>query len=295
MGETRSARSGIQLLRAMFAAGFWLWTHRGESSLANQKYTLTLAVVSALLAGSSAAQEEPDWDFDFDLDGVDETLPGGFEILEKYADAIGGAEAYKSIETMHLTGTLDMPAAGIVGAQISISCRAPNSRHVQIDIEGIGQVMYATDGKQAWMMQPGLPEPTLLEDVAAESLIYQADLLLDVEPRRKYSFAETLYTVDHDGTPCYHVKIITETGEQHGYALFEVESGLKREEAYKSSPDHLVHISVTSYSDYRQEGELLHAWRMDILEGSDEQTLTISKVEHNIELDGDLFDPPTTE
>lgn len=293
--ETKEAQIGIRFLRAEFPAAIWPRTHRGESTMANRTHRAALVLASALLTCGVAAQEDPDWDFDFDFDEVDESLPDGFELMERHAEAIGGVEGYKALRSIRLTGLFDIPSAGITGADVVISSRAPDARHTSIEIEGFGTFVTATDGKLAWSLQPGMAEPSLFEEEAAASVISQADLMLEVEPRRKYKLAETLMTVEHDGKQCYHVKIITQAGDTHGFALFEVESGLKVKEGYKASPDHLVHHSVTTYSDYRKEGELMHAWKLDILEGSEEQTLTLTKVEHDVELDDELFEPPATE
>src|SRR3954467_2606447 len=42
-------------------------------------------------------------------------LPSPGEVLERYAKAIGGEEAFKKHTSQHATGTVQMPAQGITG------------------------------------------------------------------------------------------------------------------------------------------------------------------------------------
>ena len=83
--------------------------------MANQKLKLklTLALASALLAGHSAAQDATATTTSSAAATV--TLPDGFEILERYVDAIGGEKAYRSHKNERMTGSFEMAAMNING------------------------------------------------------------------------------------------------------------------------------------------------------------------------------------
>jgi len=254
--------------------------------MANSKLRLTLALASALLAGHSAAQ---DTTATIIATAATATLPDGFEILDRYVDAIGGEKAYRSHKSEKMTGTFAMPAAGISG-EIVIRRAAATKTLLNIDLGAMGKVVQGTNGEVAWSAQPGMPM-AVLEGEAADRLINEANYYATVEPRKTYTSAETVAIVTFDDVKCYKVNLVTSWG-QHMVGLFEVESGLHRKVSSRDSAETDVFTNEMTYSDFREVDGIKRPFKLEIAAMGMSHTITFDTIEFNVKFDKGTFDPP---
>jgi hypothetical protein len=93
-----------------------------------------------------------------------EQLPSVDQILNRYVQALGGKAAMERLTSLSLTGTMEVPAAGLSG-KAEVITRAPNKYLLRVEIEGFGQVTQAYDGSAGWYQDPisGLRDVTGLE------------------------------------------------------------------------------------------------------------------------------------
>ncbi|GAB5497271.1 MAG: hypothetical protein Phyf2KO_23510 [Phycisphaerales bacterium] len=255
--------------------------------MTNRRMKLTLALASALLAGHSAAQASVSGSAEGAATA--QNLPDGFEILERHVEAVGGEKLNKKFKAVRMSGVFEMAAMNLSGP-IVMSAKAPSSNLIQIDFGAMGKVVQGTDGKSVWSAQPG-QEPQLLEGDAAEIMKNQSGFYSSVEPRKTYTSAETVAIVDHDGTQCYKVNLIT-SWDQHQVALYEVESGLLRKMSIRAAPGAEAFTNETEFLDYKEIKGIKHARKLIVSNMGMNQTIAFDSVELDPEFESGHFDPP---
>jgi hypothetical protein len=80
-------------------------------------------------------------------------LPTVKEVLDKYVAALGGRAANERIKTRTMKGTFELAPMGIKGALESFSA-APDKVYSKTNLQGIGEIVEAFDGKTAWGVNP---------------------------------------------------------------------------------------------------------------------------------------------
>lgn len=256
--------------------------------MTNRRLKITLAIASALLAGHSAAQED-NKDAHKGETHAQSTLPDGFAVLDRHAEAIGGEERNKEIKGLRVSGSFKMPVMNIDGS-IIISSKAPASTLIQVDLGVMGQVIQGTNGSVVWASQPGM-ETQVIEGAQADQLKHQARFYAAVEPRETYSSAETVGIVDHKGTKCYKVNLVT-TWDQHEVALYEVESGLLRKVSIRANAETDLFTNETEFSDYKEVEGVMYAHTIELLNNGIQQFMAFDTIEVDPEFDKGLFTPP---
>lgn len=252
--------------------------------------TTTLALASALLAGHASAQDSTATSSGAATASA--TLPDGFEVLDRYVEAIGGEEAYRKHKTEQMTGQYSMPAMGIQGP-IVIKRAATTKTLINIQVPPFGEVIQGTNGEEAWGASPDRPM-TMLEGAEADKMINEANFYAIVEPRKTYTSAETVGTVTFAGVECYKVNVVTSWGE-HQVCLFEVESGLHRKVSTRESTETDVFTNEITYSDFRDADGIKRPFRMAITTAAmmgAEQVIQFETIEFGVEFEEGTFDPP---
>ena len=75
------------------------------------------------------------------------------QILEKYAQALGGQAAYEKVTTRAMKGTVEMPDDNVTGTALVVA-KAPDSFRLTMDIPGYGVVETVVDGGNGWEKNP---------------------------------------------------------------------------------------------------------------------------------------------
>lgn len=161
---------------------------------------LVVALASALLAAPATAQE-------LTLD----------EILGNYYEAIGGLDAWKSVQSMKMTGTRSMGRGGDV--PFTQIVKRPGKIRTEFTMQGMTAVR-AFDGETAWMSMPfrGSGEPQVME--RAGTLAEEADIdgpLIGYEESGHQ--LELIGLEEADATPAYKLKLTMSGGQEVFYYL----------------------------------------------------------------------------
>jgi hypothetical protein len=111
-------------------------------------------------------------------------MPTAEEVFKKHIEATGGMDAWKAKKSMHATGMMRFPSAGIEGKMV-VKATLPNLMLMTMDLTGIGLVSAGFDGTTGWSINP-MAGPTILDGKALEDMRRQADfqreLLLATNP-----------------------------------------------------------------------------------------------------------------
>lgn len=221
--------------------------------------------------------------------GAADDLPKGETILDKYIEVTGGKAAHAKVKSDVSSGEMTLGAMGLKGKVMSYS-QSPDKRVVEITLEGIGKISEGSNGEIAWS-HSAMQGPRLKEgDEKAEALL-QGKHNADSQWRDLYTSAETKGVESVDGKECYKVVVTPKSGKPQT-RWYDKQSGLLLKMVMTSrSP--MGEIEVESFlSDYRKEGELLLPHKISNKMAGQEIAMTIDKVEQNVEIPKDRFEPP---
>lgn len=217
-------------------------------------------------------------------------LPTGFEVLARAVEALGGEKRLREIKSTRYAGKFEMRVPGMpqeLSGTIQILRQAPNKQRVLVDLQPLGKVDQGTDGKSAWVMQPG-QALQMLEGDALKKEIADAAFYSRLEPQARFTSAETQGRVDVNGESCYELVLTDSIGGEVSTEFYSVESGLRLKSV--TGPQ------TVTYSDYKEfEGSVVPC-RLDISvqigEQSMQQLIILAEVEIDPELSFDAFDAP---
>jgi outer membrane lipoprotein-sorting protein len=125
------------------------------------------------------------------------------DILEKYIEASGGKKLLASIKDTTLTGTMEIPMAGMSGS-LTIFQKEPDM--IRMDMEMMGMVItQAYDGEIAWWINPQTGAVEEMPADQAQNIIRQSygnSILLDPD---KYGIIYTLKETENIEGKDYYV------------------------------------------------------------------------------------------
>jgi zinc protease len=216
-------------------------------------------------------------------------LPKGETILDKYVEATGGKAAYEKVKNDISTGSMALVAQGLKGGMVAYS-QAPDKRVVEVTFEGIGKIVEGSNGEIAWSTN-AMQGPRLKEGDEKAEALRQGRYNSDVRWRDLYKSAETKAVEAVDGKDCYKVLVTSKDGKEQT-RWYDKTSGLLVKMAMTSkSPMGEIAVEVFP-TDYRKEGELLVPHKVSSKLAGQELTMTIDKVEQNVEIPKEKLEPP---
>lgn len=220
-------------------------------------------------------------------------MPSGWDVLDRAVEAGGGVDNIMKIKNSVAKGSFTMPAMGVNGT-ITRTQAAPAKMHMYIDLGGMGTVIQATDGESAWMLQPGMQEPMVLEGEQAQDMIQNAGFYDRAKPRDEYESAEVVGIEDVNGTPCYRLDLKDKAGKS-GVSFYSVESGHMLKNMSRSNPASESFDVVIERSDFREVDGVVYAFTMKQKVQSNEFTIQFESYEHDTAIDESVFSPPAAE
>lgn len=238
--------------------------------------TVLLALVCALAPQPATAQ-------DLDLD----------DVLARYYEAIGGLDAWKSVESMKVTGTMSMRR----GMEVPFSrlVKRPGKIRMEFTVQGMTGVR-ASDGETAWMHMPfrGGSEPEVIEGPRAQGLRDDADIdgLLVGYEEDEYK-VELVGLETTEGTEAYKLKITKKESDiEYWYLDAEYFIPIKTE-VLRSFRGNETVVEVT-ISDYKEVNGLMmaHSFQITRQGGEGGQSITFEQVELNVDIDDSVFRLP---
>lgn len=220
--------------------------------------------------------------------GPQEGLPEARDVVARHIEAIGGAEAYRAVQSIHARGRLEIPAQGIVAAFELLTAR-PARMLYRVTLPGIGRIENAYDGRVGWSLNP-ISGPEVLSGrqlvEAAEDAWFDAPLH---EPAR-ISELRTVDRTTFDGQSAYKIRVVFHTGHEQ-FEYFDVDTGLQiGSEASRATPQGIV-PTTNIMRDYKQFGPLRHATTFVQRALGFEQVVTLTSCEYD-SVPASAFEPP---
>jgi len=215
------------------------------------------------------------------------SMPAAAALLDKYAQAVGGAEAVRKVSSRVQKGT--MTAAEGRSFPIEVYSKAPDMRASYVTMDQ-GANVTAFDGKAGWLGSPGRP-PRDMSAAEAEGARLDADLSFAVDVKQMYKEFKVTPAEkigDHD--------VWLVTGRTEGQPplrlYFDQQSGLLvRLTRYIESPLGRNPTQI-DYEDYREADgvKIPHKWTVARPLGR--FTIKIDETKTNVPVDDAKFAKP---
>ena len=229
-----------------------------------------------------------------DLPVAEAKLPSAAELSEKCAKGSGGKEAWAKLQTMVLTGTVDIPTFGVSG-KVEIFAKRPN-KILRISNVADGQFVRkeAFDGQTGWESDPqqGLKAVTgaRLEQAKMEAVFDTDVRLKEVYPDLKVTGRTKV------GDRVAYTATATEPGGKTLTMYLDEQTGLRIAEDAEG-PDENGTVVKTNlfFDDYRSVGDVQVPYRIRIHAPNVSLEIKIEDVKFNTPVDDAKFlMPPTT-
>jgi photosynthetic reaction center cytochrome c subunit len=215
------------------------------------------------------------------------SLPSGEQILDKYLQAIGGADALQKINSRVEKGNVSF------GAQkfpVDIFAKAPDKRVSYVHTPG-GDSITAYDGHAGWLGTPGGAAPRDLAPTENESISFDTTFYLPVELKKMFTQTRVRPSDKIGGHDAVQV-IGLAAGKPPVRLFFDKDSGfLLRTIRYTETPLGRNPIQV-DYTDYRSEGGVKIPFQWTVARPLGRFTINVTDVQQNVPVDDKKFEKP---
>ena len=182
-------------------------------------------------------------------------LPPAQEVIARYVEAIGGAEAIRGHSSTHGRGTMELLGQGIRG-EVQIYAAAPDKSLLVVSFADMGiEIRTGYNGEVAWSTDPMTGERILQSD-ERQQIVDESDYYADLHDPAGFQSMETVEMTEFAGRSTYKVKLVYNSGRQ-SFEYFDVESGrLVGEEGLQHSFMGAINVRAFA-SDYQRFGDIM--------------------------------------
>ena len=246
--------------------------------------TLTLFVLGCMLLGACKSSES----------AMESAVPMSVEqeLIESHIAAQGGLEVIRSVESMQLTGEIEMPSFGMT-MPMTITNKRPSKMHVRVEVPAMGaEIINAYDGETAWEINPMGGGTQKMTGDQARNIKEQADMdgfLIDYEAKGYAVHYEGEEEVNGSNTKKLRVM---RPDSSEIIVFLDAESFLQvKTETEGTNPMTGVKAKmVTFMMDYRDVDGMMIPFEMKVLmDGQVFQIITMQEVKTNVEVDDLIF------
>lgn len=211
------------------------------------------------------------------------------EIVAKNLTAKGGAEKWKSISSVKMTGRLSAQGREL---PMTVYTKRPNMLRQDITTPA-GNAVQAFDGVTPWMIAPGADLPREITGSQGDAARNGAEFdgpLMDYEAKgHKVELVgkETLGSAE-----VYHLKLTRKDGNVEHYYM-DADSGLEVKRTAEVNAGGMKQTLESEMSNYKAvDGMMVPHTLKQSVNGSPVMQMTIEKIEFNAPIDDALFKMP---
>jgi hypothetical protein len=207
-----------------------------------------------------------------------DALPVARDVVQRHVDAIGGAAAYASVQSMRFRGRFEIPAQKIAG-DVEVLAARPAKFLLRVSVPGVGRIDNGFDGKVAWSLSPFAgPEVFSGRQLAetADDAWFDGPLHASDRVREMTTVART----EFDGRPAFKVRVVFVSGNEQ-MEFFDTSTGFQiGSESARATPQGVVQ-TVNILRDYKSFGPLKHASTFVQRALGFDQVITLTSCEYN--------------
>jgi hypothetical protein len=219
------------------------------------------------------------------------------ELIAKHIEARGGRESLKAIQSLRLTGKLEV--SGDFSAEFAIirQIRRPNRVRTEATLQGITMVR-AWDGREGWAISPlyGRKDPERLSGDESKELIDIADIDGPlVDGTSKGYRIDYLGTEDVEGTEAHKLRVTAKDGDVQ-YVYLDPDYYLVIRIVYQHSVRGAQVETETDVGNYEKVNGVYFPFSIDSgpKGGTKTRKITFDKAEANVVMSDALFEFPAS-
>ncbi len=240
-----------------------------------------------IIADADAEPKRPETS---NADASQPALPTADQVLDKYIQALGGADAIKKITSRTLKGTI---AVGPSQFPVEVLAKAPDKRIATVHTPN-GDSITAFDGHTGWLGNPGPQPPHDMTSQETQAMRFDATFYLPLELKsmfKDFRVRPSDKIAGHDA-----VQLIAINPDRPPVRLFfDKDSGLLlRLMHYDQTPLGNNPVQV-DYADYRSQSGVKVPYQWTNARPRGRFTIQLSEVQMNAAIDDARFQkPPAT-
>jgi len=218
------------------------------------------------------------------------------EVIQKCVEARGGAAKLAALTSLSRSGKLIVPGFNVELKVRELKARGGEYRQ-DVTLQGLTQVQ-ATDGKQAWQIQPfqGRKDPALMSADEAKALSSDIDFPF-VNYRQKGHTVELLGQQDIDGTPAWALRVHLKWGDDATFYI-DPDTWMVIRELDRQTVRGAEQLSETDYGEYERVAGVYVPMTEEQgpkdADSSQKQKIVYDKAEGNVALPASEFALPAT-
>jgi photosynthetic reaction center cytochrome c subunit len=218
----------------------------------------------------------------------DASLPSADQILGKYLQAVGGAEAASRISTRVQTGTLTV---GSEHFPVEVLAKRTSKRLTTVHFPG-GDSVTGVNGDEGWLSAPGRAVRDM-SSAEVDAARMDGELFFPGSVRQIFKELRVQRKQQVDGHETY-VVLGTRDDQPPMQLYFDRQTGLLiRVLRFTETPLGLNPTQI-DYGDYRQEGGPRIAFRWTVARPSGRFTIQIEQMQENVPIDDGRFVKPAS-
>jgi outer membrane lipoprotein-sorting protein len=217
------------------------------------------------------------------------------EIVARHVAARGGAEKLKSIESVHMTGTLELPG---MSATLVSDQKRPDLMRMDMSTPQFTATR-AFDGKTGWTIMPqeNQPDPKPMDADDRKAALEEADFLGPlVDYKTKGHKLELLGHEQVDGHDCCKLKLTTAGSGEVRTIWLDAQTFLERRVAGGRKTEKGEESYVQTLDDYRDvdgaKFPFLSVVDVTSPQGNGKYTYKVEKIELNKPIESSRFEMP---
>jgi outer membrane lipoprotein-sorting protein len=213
------------------------------------------------------------------------------EIVAKNIKAKGGAEKWKAVSSVKMTGRVSMQGMEL---PLTVYAKRPNLSRQEFTIQD-KQLVQAFDGTTPWAINPLAGSEAPQEITGPQADMIKADADFDGALMDYKSKGHTIELVGNeklDGKDVHHLKVTKKGGNVQHYYL-DAETGIELKQTAEIEQGGSKQQLETELSNYQPvEGIMIPHTMKQSLNGTPVVQMTIDKVEFNAPMEASLFTMP---
>ena len=206
-------------------------------------------------------------------------------VLERYKQALGGAQAFANVQSMTVRGEAESTAKP--GKATFVYYAKPFKTLLKLTRTDGTQITAGFDGKVSWTITPQGAE--IDKDTPLDAIRRDADLQYPLHQPDYFRKLELAGVVDFEGHRCYWLHGTTNWGKDNNQ-FYDVETGLLMGYRFESD-DGSKAVTIALFEDYKRFGGPLIATRNTSRTGGKSRTFTYKSVDYQ-SLPDSLFELP---
>ena len=221
-------------------------------------------------------------------DGSAAGLPTADALIAKMLEASGGKEALAKLKNRVVSGKFSMPAMGME-APLTMYM-APGSLYVEIELEGMGKITQGLHDGVAWTVDP-MMGARIMEGAERAAMLREAELAPLLAVKKNYKEMAVTGVTKRGDQDAYKLKMVPREGAPEYWYVSRATHLVLAVDATHESPMGSIEVK-SEVKEYKDVDGVKLPWKTEVDQAMQKFTITMDKIEHNVEIPASRWDFP---